>query len=703
MFSNKEQPENCLPCSKEDSTQQDFYKLRSECLEKGILFEDPEFNVSKLTEDLNKILNGESEEDLFNVEWKRPKEVCDNPQFFVDGPSRFDIIQEYVGDCWLLATIDNLTLHKDLFYHVVPEGQGFSNNYAGIFHFRFWVYGHWVDTVIDDRLPYNDGKPLSVHSRKQNEFWIMLLEKAYAKFHGSYEAIIGGYPEAVMEDFTGGITETYRLDRETPKDMDQLLLQAYKRNALMVCDTWFVRYPKESELTSQNLMKGHSYSITKIEYIKKITKKTKKEENVLLLRIRNPWGNETEWKGPWSDKSTKWESVPEEVKKEIEWNIKPDGEFWMSYSDFITNFEFVHICNLIKDSLFVIDDKLVDKRNKNWVSNTIEGKWVDGITTGGCNKISNFDIFWLNPQYKITLSSPDEGDEDDLCTVLIALTNKIKKSKGKEGHSINSVGFEVYKLEDSEDTPKPLDKDFFRYHDTEKFSAYSSTRKVSDHFKLNPGIYCIVPFSYYNETGEFLLRVFSERKCNLEDYDGESVKLIVNKENEDANKTEKEKEKLDINGAHDEEELRKKLQRKIDNHFKALRKASDKKVMKKELINILHAIIEKEIVKEGFSKDLSCIIVKSEVYNNGKELSSDKMKQLLFQIADSMIIFRRYQDEETKMLSSHYIQAGLLEIGYHVNKRTLINLVNCYSSESKISLENFIICVVQLNIMINRK
>ena len=87
-----------------------------------------------------------------------------------------------VANCWFLAALVGATSIPHIFNKVVPrdqvcvflcffkvihknELQGFERKrYAGIFHFKFWQYGSWVDVVVDDFLPTMNGKLLFVQS-----------------------------------------------------------------------------------------------------------------------------------------------------------------------------------------------------------------------------------------------------------------------------------------------------------------------------------------------------------------------------------------------------------------------------------------------------------------------------------------------------------------------------------------------------------
>ncbi|CRK97524.1 CLUMA_CG010913, isoform A [Clunio marinus] len=727
---------------------QDFYTIRQQCLDSGSLFEDPEFSAT------DKSLFYSRRPDR-RYEWLRPMEICDDPQFFVEGYSRFDVEQGELGDCWLLAAAANLTQDQKLFFRVVCDDNSFEDSYAGIFHFRFWQYGKWVDVVIDDRLPTYRGELMYMHSTEKNEFWSALLEKAYAKLHGSYEALKGGTTCEALEDFTGGVTEMYEL-KEAPSNLFHILEKGFERNSMMGCSIEPDPNVLEAE-TPQGLIRGHAYSITKAAMVDIVTPNT--TGKIPLLRLRNPWGNDAEWNGPWSDKSPEWRYIPDHAKEEIGLTFDQDGEFWMSYRDFLKYFDRMEICNLSPDSLTEDQESGLKKK---WNMNVFEGEWVAGTSAGGCRNY--LDSFHRNPQYVMTLEEPDEDDEDGKCTVVVALMQKNRRSRRNMGIDCLTIGFAVYKVTDRDLQQKPLRMNFFKYNaSVARSPAFINLREVSCRFKLPPGHYLIVPSTFEpNEEGEFLIRVFSESSNTFEENDEEVGMGAVDSRIADNIPDIREKtpersaiEQLFMDIAGPEQEIGwPELKRILDHSMRdELVKHTDAVTSSKHqsqteanvngtrndegggggggLLALICGALCKDTPlaeafsgpndninnnnnaapllapvpnvteSQGFSKDICRSMVAMLDTDHSGKLGLEEFKSLLNDIAKWKAVFKLYDRNRCNKLNAFELRDALASSGYHLNNHILNSLVYRYGSPDKtIAFDDFIMCAVKVKTMI---
>uniref|UniRef100_A0AAX7V8H5 Calpain 1, (mu/I) large subunit a n=1 Tax=Astatotilapia calliptera TaxID=8154 RepID=A0AAX7V8H5_ASTCA len=607
---------------------QDYEALKQECLESGCLFEDPYFPAEPPSLGFKELAPYSSK--TKDVEWMRPTELTQDPQFIVGGATRTDICQGALGDCWLLAAIASLTLNEKLLHRVVPHGQSFQDDYAGIFHFQFWQFGEWVDVVIDDRLPVKDGELMFVHSAEGNEFWSALLEKAYAKLNGSYEALSGGSTTEGFEDFTGGVSEMYEL-RRAPRDLYRIIGKALERGSLLGCSIDITSAFDMEAVTFKKLVKGHAYSVTGL---KEVNFHGNTER---LIRIRNPWG-QVEWTGAWSDNSPEWDQIDPSEREDLHLQME-DGEFWMSFSDFIRQFSRLEICNLTPDALS--DDSL-----SHWNTIKFYGTWRRGSTAGGCRNHPN--TFWINPQYKVTLLEEDDDPEDDevACSFLVALMQKDRRRYRRQGQDMHTIGFALY-----EPAYVFEPKNFFLSHSScARSETFINLREVSTRLRLPPGEYLIVPSTFEaGKEADFVLRVFTEKQSETE-YVYACILLF------------------------------------IFTHYN---------VWKRRSFFFFFVISDKDLKTDGFSMESCRTMV------NLMDVSSGLVEfQILWnKIRKWLVVFRQFDLDKSGAMSSYEMRLAVEAAGFKLNNRLLQILVARYAENEMIDFDSFICCLVKLEAM----
>jgi hypothetical protein len=149
------------------------------------------------------------------VAWKRPKELAApfrcRPQLFLDGADPGDVEQGSLGNCWFLGALSILATRVGHLRRLAV----FSDFEIGLHVFLFFRNRTWIKVVIDDRLPVTRGDQL-VFGRCKNpgEFWVPLIEKAYAKLIGRYDAMEGGIESDMLVDLTVSSTDICTLQVE---------------------------------------------------------------------------------------------------------------------------------------------------------------------------------------------------------------------------------------------------------------------------------------------------------------------------------------------------------------------------------------------------------------------------------------------------------------------------------------------------------
>ncbi|XP_065144726.1 calpain-1 catalytic subunit [Paramisgurnus dabryanus] len=642
---------------------QDYHFLQDYCLQKKLRFLDDYFppDPRSIGKGLLK------QEDMLKIEWKRPKAMRQNAEFVVDGVSRFDYAQGSVGNCWFLASVGALTFQKDLLLHIVPPGQSLINNYAGIFHFRFWRFGKWYDVVIDDKLPTINDRLIFVQSKTNNEFWPALLEKAYAKVCGSYADMHAGRVCEALLDFSGGVHMHYELN-SAPPDLWEMMHRANQANALMGCETPVSDVPEKK--LHNGIVLGHAYAVTGVHQV------MSGRHPVQLVRLFNPWGD-TEWTGDWSDMSPLWNTVSEGDKKKH--LLAENGEFWMSMKDYTRIFDNMDICCPCPDFL--------EKSSQcQWTSKYHQGRWVTGSTAGGYMNYK--DTFCTNPQFWLTVGEMDKTSEDGHNNVLVSLIQKPDK-RNRRSVSIHAIGFSVFEIPPEMRSEGRLGSSFFHNRTPVETSGdFQNVRQVMKFFRLEPGQYLIVPSTNKpNNNAEFFLSILCKNEIQTE---------------KDTERTEKDFlvdfTKGDYTDPVDNESNYRNQNVGLFRQFSDQYKDVDAGQLQQLLHNNLFGGNTK--ISEGFGLD-TCrsMIAMSDSSITGR-LNGSEFMHLWNRIIRYKDIFYSMHSTKDGVLSLKELNKALEKTGMHLSEEILNLMAVRYGGTlEQISLEGFICLVLRLDCM----
>ncbi|XP_063765675.1 calpain-1 catalytic subunit-like [Eleginops maclovinus] len=632
---------------------QDYQQLEQYCLIRGVRYIDNMFPPDRRTigEGILK------PSDLKRVEWLRPADIAPYPAFVLDGISRFDMGQGKVGNCWFLASIGALTFQNDILCKVVPLEQSFDGKYCGMFHFRFWRFGRWVDVVIDDKLPTIDGRLIFVRSKDQNEFWPALLEKAYAKVCGSYTDMNAGTPSEAMMDFTGGLHMSIQLSNP-PANLWELMCRAGQTKTLMGCGT------AQGELPN-GLVQGHAYTVTGVKQV------MSRGKPINLVRLWNPWGT-VEWNRSWSDRSPLWQTVSSK-DREMCLSVADDGEFWMSLEDLCEFYTDLDICS-------VSPDFLDGNSSSHWKSYMTEGRWVAGTTAGGC--MNNRDSYWTNPQYRVKIGgqSPEINGEKN---VLVSLMQKPDK---RNRHLVQNlhIGLCVFEVKDKYKAQKgKFPASFFGSHKpVAQSKTYMNAREVMEFLVLKPGEYLIVPSTYSaNEMASFILTIMSNAEAMVYENSGEPP-------DEPA-------ERYNIKKVRNEQEHEKKLSFFHQN--------SDKyeEVDAEQLQSLLNKnILKGDLKSGGFSLDACRSMVALMDTSITGKLNGEEFVRLWKKVVMYKDIFFRTDVSRTGTLSLSELRNAFLASGIKVKDDMLSLMALRYgASAGHLTLESFLSLVLRFDCM----
>jgi len=349
--------------------------------------------------------------------WRRPEEMAGGggPGVLFKNDWEIEgVVPGALPNQWLLAACNIVGGDQEVAARCFIDP---THGAQGFFVVRFFVDDpssddDWRMVLVDDRLPCGvDGAPCFARCPTPSVLWLALLEKAYAKLRGCYEATAGGTVEEGLVLLTGGHATSIEARAAGPDALWQELMAAWTCSSVIGCEHRSGGGAPTAELLATGLQPDVAYcAVTGGEMAPG-----------RMIRLRAFYGS-PEWNGKWSDDDPGWTSQLRNLmqfKKDGN-----DGTFWIAFEDFTKWFTDIYTCR-------TADDK--------WTKLTARSAWLDG-SAGGC---PSFVSWRHNPQWLLSVPRPTR--------LTLCMTLPLPEGAAAAGPPSMAVGVYIFHGNDAPD------------------------------------------------------------------------------------------------------------------------------------------------------------------------------------------------------------------------------------------------------------
>lgn len=226
--------------------------------------------------------------------WRR---ACDiygpETNIFVGKIEPDDIKQGELGDCYFLSALSSLAefpINIQRLFETVKYDQN-----TGYFIVSLCIDGEFRQIVVDDLFPCSQTTQQPLFSKGNGkELWVLILEKAYAKSYGGYYKIEAGLTGEAIRDLSGA-PYFYYSTKEGHETIWNVIKNADKKGEIVTAGSKRSLDGRFEQDLGKGIVSSHAYAILEVAEV----------GTERIIKMRNPWG-QGEWKGDWSDGSTKW-------------------------------------------------------------------------------------------------------------------------------------------------------------------------------------------------------------------------------------------------------------------------------------------------------------------------------------------------------------------------------------------------------------